>query len=336
MKCFQSHIKLASICVLAIYLSQCSSSSSSRSSNEMESSNIDEPSKPSKSAAFSKKKSTFAWSISNNKENIVVADQSEVQSIIRQLKSKTQKARNGDQSNLEALIAAQTIGKRPLKEILVNSKKLVDIEMSTNINKNLPEFTELSMAVSAWNNKKIGLARFYISKLSNSKRQKIRAGIKNLNGLIYLNQNKIPEAMAAWYSAIKEDSNYTPSILNIGLLSLYYGDFVTARKFLEKRSNTLISQKAMISLERLSGNTKKAEKLCSRLLDELSNDKAIALNCGLNNFEGLNNVSKARTLLSRASASSNRKIKTKATETLNKIRQQEAMKAQKNSKMKKK
>ena len=141
------------------------------------------------------------------------------------------------------------------------------------------------------------MAEYFLIDLKKSKNRKVKAAAHNAEGLIFLSEDKLPEAVASWNKALKADPNYKAARLNIGFISLRYGDHRTAKQMLNNMQNDWFALTGLMIAERLSGNSSKVKSLCERIDDKKSNYKPARFSCALNIFQGLGKAKDAKKAL---------------------------------------
>ena len=169
--------------------------------------------------------------------------------------------------------------------------------MKKDITRNISEIAKLELALSSLQSGKFSMAEYFLLDLKRSKNRKVRAAAHNAEGIIFLSDKKLPEAVAAWNQALKADPNYKAARLNIGFISLKYGDHRTAKKMLSNMQNDWFALTGLMIAERLAGNSSRVQSLCERIDDKKSGYKPARFSCALNLFQGLGKTKEAKSEL---------------------------------------
>ena len=156
--------------------------------------------------------------------------------------------------------------------------------------------------MSALQTGRLGLAEFYLDRLTKSKSPRIKVAAINAIGVIAIRMDRIPEAVATFREALAVEKDYEPALLNLGLLALQGGDLGTAKRALGGMQDDWFIDGSLVSLDRLEGDAAKAEQRCERVLAKHPKHKPTLINCGINAYQGQRDFKKARDYLNRALA----------------------------------
>ena len=238
----------------------------------------------------------FVNSMSNNSLTSHTVNRAKAAEIASSLGSDKTK----DPNSLYGAIAAHRLAGHTPGEALAKARALVDIELSKNIEKDLPEPAQLEIALSALQSGKLAFAEFYLDKLIRSKSPEIKAAAINALGVVALRMDRIPEAMVIFKESLAARNDYKPALLNIGFLALRGGDVATAKRALGGMQDDWYVESAFIPVLRVEGDSEKADGLCSKVLAAHPKHKPTLINCGINAYQGKADYKKARDYLNRA------------------------------------
>jgi tetratricopeptide (TPR) repeat protein len=269
--------------VLALGMNACqtggsnSSSSSSVSSSSRTRSGNDDFEKSSKreSSKLSGQRATLTTSLSNSKLLSKSYSPSKANGIV----SSVARNKNATSSDLLGRMSAERLSGGSYNQVMAVGNKLAESIIAKNVKARLPDEAIAELAISAMMSKKYHVAEQYIADLIEEKDKTSNAVGHNLNGILFLQSDRIPEAAQEFRLALKSNSRYEPAKLNLGFLALKYGDFSTAKSVLSGLQDDWLVNYAFISLERVEGS-KRAGDLCKRVLSKNSYAPAY-LNCGL-------------------------------------------------------
>lgn len=240
-------------------------------------------------------KRTLTYSMSDSPLTSKRLDRSEARDYSKDLSSSLK----GDNvKEIEGFIIARTLSGGNWAEVLGASKRLMAVKLSKNVDSELSPAAKLQIALAAINSQKYGMALHFIDELKASKVPKIQAAALNLDGLLALREDRLPEASKLWKDAIRIGGGYQPAQLNLGFLALKYGDHKTAVSALSKFQNDWFALYGLLVAQRLAGKVNQVETLCKRVLSQKEDYKPAMLSCALNKFEGKKDYGGAKKLLS--------------------------------------
>lgn len=198
------------------------------------------------------------------------------------------------------LIAAQRLAGAPISQILGLLKKLAAFVKKKNKANKIPEESLLELGLSALQHRQYGMAVFQFQSLLNAKNRRVRAGAYNAMGLIALREGRVPEAVEYWQQALKSASRYQASLLNLGFMSLKFGHFEAAKRYLSKVSGDWFAKSGLLVSNRLMNRTGVTSRICAKLLSSHPDHKPTVFNCGIHEWQSNNNIQKAKKLIGRA------------------------------------
>ncbi len=204
-----------------------------------------------------------------------------------------------DRANLIGLMAAQRMAGMGLNQVMATARKLMEVELKANINRDLPEIAKLEIVLTSIRTNRLAMAEHYLGDLLKSKNAKVRAAALTAQGMIAQSDGRTPEAISAWQEALKVVPEYPPAALNVGFAALRAGDVKTAKQTLGGLQENWFAVSGLIIAERLSGENAKAGQLCDRLLGQRPRYKPALYNCALLEFQANKNYDKAKSLLDR-------------------------------------
>lgn len=212
---------------------------------------------------------------------------------------KSQKAANAaaqTEWQLDQLVLMRLLG-ASYPALYVRSKKTMDARLSANINAKTPERLLLELASTAFKQGKVVLAEFYIRQISASKNAFWVSNALTLQGLIYLKENKLPEAALEWQAALAKSPSNQAAATNLGLMALKYGDLKTAVQRLSRAGGHWQAKLGLAIAARQQKQYPKARALCNQVLSQQKRSKSALLSCALVEADGFKNVAKASAYL---------------------------------------
>lgn len=207
-----------------------------------------------------------------------------------------------DVNSLAAAIAANRLAGRGVNDVLSEARQIADIEMSKNVERDIPELVQLELGLVGVQSGRLAFAEFWLDKLLKSKNATIRASAINAKGVVAIRMERIPEAMVLFKEALAVNSEYKPALMNIGFLALQGGDVVTAKRALGGMQDDWYVMSGLVSVLRLEGEVDKADAICEKVLSQHPKHKPTLINCGINSWQGRKDYKKARDYLNRALA----------------------------------
>lgn len=197
--------------------------------------------------------------------------------------------------DLEKLIHLQAVSRQPFWEIWQNAQKLSRLIQG---NRGISDNVKLDLSMAALRSGKYAIAEYFLGPLASGSRvARVKAGANNAIGVMYLLEGKHQEASIYFKKALSASAGYPPSVLNLGLLQLRFGDFANARRTLNRTSANWFVNSSMIVIERHLGKISQASALCNRVLAKKANDKMTKVNCAIIELKENKNYKKARKLL---------------------------------------
>lgn len=279
---------------------------------------------------------SFSYSLSNNSMTSQTVNQKKAQSAFSDLKRSLKAPKWKDRKDLLASLSIGAIGGVGLGDVLAQARKLIDVELRKDIKKELPDYALLQIALNALRARKLSLAEHFIFRLEKSKNRQIKAAAYTAEGLIALIDKKEPEAIAAWEDALKANPGFKAALLNIGFLSLKYGDYRTAKKRLGNLRNDWFALYGLAVAARLEGNPNRASSICHNLLSKKPDYKPAIFTCALNEYQGKKNYKEAKEMLNKMLKSGRGSpiIDEKAYKIIEKIEREESEDRRKKAQMK--
>ncbi|MEZ4742149.1 MAG: hypothetical protein R3B45_06860 [Bdellovibrionota bacterium] len=242
---------------------------------------------------------TFVHSLSNNAMTSKVVSRANAAQLTSKLSSSAKGLDAKAKNALVSMISAQRLAAKPFSAILSDARQLADIELKAGVSHDLPEVVKLELALAALQSKDFGMFDFLILPLTTSKHRKIKAAALNALGVITLMEDRVPEAAEYFKDALKVVSDYEAAMLNLGFLSLKYGDLSTAKRMLARVHNDWFSESAKLIIARQNGENEEAGRLCKKLMGGKEHKPTI-FNCGLFEWLGKKNIKQAKILINKA------------------------------------
>ena len=219
-------------------------------------------------------------------------------SIAESLNGKLAKPTSKDRGNLVGLISMQSIAGLPTEELFSATRRLIEMEMAKDINKEVPEVTSLHLALAALNVRNLAMTEHFIYKIIDStKSKRMKAAAYTIEGIIALLDERLPEAVSSWQDALKQDGEYRPALLNIGFLALRYGDFKTARANLAKLEDDFYASYGLLVAARIEGKSGEVEELCGKVLGKKAKYRPAIFSCALHEYQIKRNYKKAQAMI---------------------------------------
>lgn len=200
---------------------------------------------------------------------------------------------------IDQLVLMRLLGSQ-YAQLYSKSKKTMDTKLAADINAKTPERLLLELANTAFRQGKVVLAEFYIRQIIAGKNPFWHSTAQTLQGLIYLKENKLPEAALEWQAALAKNPNNQGAATNLGLMALKYGDLRTAKQRLARAGNHWQARLGLAIAARQQKQFTKARSLCNQVLSEKRTSKTALLSCALVEADGFKNVAKANELLDQA------------------------------------
>ena len=218
--------------------------------------------------------------------------------IAESLNGKLAKPTAKDRSALMGLISIQALAGLPTDELFSSTRRLVEMEMAKDINKDISDVTTLHLALAALNVRNLALTEHFIYKIiDTTKNKRVEAAAYTIEGMIAMLDERLPEAVASWQSALKSDADFRPANLNIGFLALRYGDFKTARAHLAKVEDDFYANYGLLVAARIEGKSGEVEELCTKVLGKKAKYRPAIFSCALNEFQVKRNFKKAQAMI---------------------------------------
>jgi len=243
---------------------------------------------------------TAVSSNSNNPLSGFAVSRSKAEESVQKLEAAVRDKNAHDQGNFLGLMTAQRLAGMSTEKVIATGKRLAELEMKKNVERELPDAGKLEIALTAIRANQFGMAEHFIGMLLKSKNARIRAGAYNAEGIMAMHDGRLPEAMVAWNEALKLVNDYQPALFNAGFVALKHGDYKTAKQMLGGLQENWFAASGLIVAERLSGDSGKASSLCDRVLGKEPHYKVGLYNCGLLEFQNVKNYDKAKSYLNRA------------------------------------
>jgi len=236
---------------------------------------------------------TVIVSESGNRLTPYLVDKRRADMAAKRLAGVVSSSKKGNRKDLVALMSAQRLAGSGLNNVMETAKKLVLHEIQTDPKRGLPGFAKLELALSAVHNKKYSFAEYYLYDLTSSSNKALKSAAYTLQGIIHINDDRLPEAVESWLEALKADPTYRPALLNLGFVSLKFGDFDRAKQYLSKGNRSWYESYGLLVAERMTNGADKAAALCRTVLSANPRHKPTLLSCALNEYQGTKNFAAA-------------------------------------------
>lgn len=286
-----------------LFLQSCATTSSSDSgggaSSEKFTKNQDTEVDDSDLGTYADSKS-LVQSLSNNPMTSRTINRNKVKGATSKFSKTTKGTKAQNIEHYEDLIAIERVAGVSTFRLLSHLKGLAESTVSGKAGDLLSENARLEVGLGALQQRQYSMASFFFEGLFQAKNKRVRAGAYNGMGIIALNENRVPEAAEYWRQALKEVAGYEASLLNLGFISLKFGHFESALRYLSRLSKDWFAQSGLLVASRLTSKTGETAKLCSRLLQTNASHKPTAFNCGIHEWQSNNNIAKAKKLISKA------------------------------------
>ncbi len=248
-------------------------------------------------------------SLSNNRYTSGAINKQKVSDFGQKLEASIMKDKNAlSEKNyaqtLTTLISAQRLSGAGVGSILETARKYIVIGMRKNVNKQLPAFSKLDVALAAIKEKKLALAEYFLNDLLADKEvdKEIKAGCYTALGMIAMSESRIPEAVELWKKALGVDSDYKAALLNIGFVATQYGDVKTAQATLGKLSSDWYALSGLIVTDRFTAESTRIPAMCSKVLSKNKAHKPALISCGYYELQINHDFKAARSYSTKASS----------------------------------
>ena len=231
-------------------------------------------------------KGTLSYSLSQNRMTGKRLDTKKASEYSSDLKGATKKADFKKRLQFEGYVIARALSGAGFDDVLAASRRLMGTLMSKKVDSELPPGIKLQLALAALKSGRYTMVSHFLSQVRDAKSPKLKAAALNLEGLLALRDERLPEAAEFWQESLKVVSNYKPARLNLGFLALKYGDHITAKKMLGSMQNDWFAVYGLVVAERLAGNSSRVVSLCRSLEGKKKNFKPGMLSCALNKYQG--------------------------------------------------
>lgn len=245
----------------------------------------------------------FTYSVSNNKSTSMTISQNSGQEINAILDNKLsdEKKLPKDKKKLVDFymksIAIMSATNREFDSVFALAKNVLE----KNPNKNQQEQIKINLAVSAYKNLNFSLSKYLAEKLFlTSKDRSIKAAAANLLGIIEIKKKEYQAGISYFKLALKYDNRYLASLLNLGFLSIKFGDFNGASRYLSSVPKDWFIKSGFVVIDRWSNSPNKIDNYCSSLKGKKSEFKTILYNCALGYYQSLNKIDKASEFFTKA------------------------------------
>lgn len=229
--------------------------------------------------------SNFTLSTSNNPLTNKTVNKDKAQSLVKDIQGDIKNPTFKDRKQMIALMAVKAVAGFTVDNMLDTAQALVNVEMSKDIRREMPEVARMQIILSAIRSRNFALAEYFMADLADSKNKRIKAALSTAEGFIAYLEDRIPEAVYFWNEALKHDPDYEPALLNIGYTALRFGDYVTARKMLSQLNEDWFALTGVLIAARLQGDKSTVEDLCGKVASK-DNNKPARLSCALHKYEG--------------------------------------------------
>ena len=238
--------------------------------------------------------STLVTSISNNRLTSRTVDKKNASDLARSLKGK-------NLNDLQDSVYAERLSARGVNAVLSKAQKMMDKLFTKGIKQDLPETVKLEIALAAVQVTNVSLANIFLQDIiKGSKNAKLKAAAYNAKGVLFLKMNEIPDAALSFKQALKLSPNYPAAIFNLGMLTLKYGDFGTARRYLTQIQSDWYAKIGLVVAERNLMNNSRVQSLCDQLMRSKGEHKMVLYNCGLYFAQNKGDKKKGVELITRA------------------------------------
>lgn len=245
--------------------------------------------------AVSSTLNTVVFSNANNPLSLHTVNKDKAQDLVKDLNNSLKKPTFKDRKELIALLSVKAVAGFGIDNMLDTAQTLVNLEMSRDIRRDLPEMAKIQIILSAIRTRNFAMAEHFIALLSESKNRKVRSFLSLSEGFIAYLEDRVPEAVFFWTEALKHQSDYAPAKLNLAFVALRYGDHVSAKRLLDGMDRDTFALTGMIIAERIAGNGSAVNSLCSKVSSK--DYKPAMFSCALHKFEGEKKYDEAIKLL---------------------------------------
>lgn len=302
---------ILSTAVSVYTFSSCATGGKKKSSKEVQSSSYSSKRSGRKASssggnriAVSGNERPFVSSLGNASMTSKEVSKSKARGIADRIERKVKASKNVSADDVMAAMSAKRISGAGYNSVVNTAKRLVGQEVRKNINSELPDVAELELAIAAFQEKRYGMAEYYIIKLRESKLAQLRSAALTLDGLMLYRFRTVRAAVEAWRAALKEDASNQAARLNLAVLAIEHGDSKNAVRNLSGTEQDWFVSGLLASAEKLQLKGKRAQDLCRKALGSQPKNRMLLYNCGLVDYQVANDFNGANDKLGKANSMS--------------------------------
>ena len=213
-------------------------------------------------------------------------------------KTKLKKAE--DYLAVQAMLGADYTSAYTMSRVFIDESRKLNGSKSKTTTVNIKEREKLNLAASLIRRKNTTGATFLIEQLVNSKDKEISASAYNMLGVISIMMNRNNLAAADFKTALSKKSSHEAARLNLGYLSLKYGKYSDAKKYLTGFSKDWYAVLGLAVASYQMGDYKGSQRYCDQALKLNPKSKSLYFNCGLQDYYITGDTKKVRTFFDRA------------------------------------
>jgi tetratricopeptide (TPR) repeat protein len=184
------------------------------------------------------------------------------------------------------ILSLNRLANKGMAEIIKTTRELMAEELKRDVNRPIPLPVRLELALSSIESKRLSMAEYFLVDLLESKDNTLKAAAHTAVGLIYLQEDKLAEAVASFEEALKTDGSFEAARFNLALIAARFGDFVLAKRLLPPQQRS-----ALIAMHRHSDGDGEAQKICANPQGPVE-----TFNCGLFFLQNKNDLDAANIL----------------------------------------
>lgn len=259
---------------------------------------------------LSKSYKTFTTSATNSSQTSKRVSREKLAITLEKLRADVQGAsgqtklqKSEDYIAVQSLLGADYSSAYTMSRVFVDESRKINSSGSKSSKSSagkIGEREKLNMATALVRKKNTTGATFLIEQLVSSKNKSTSASAYNLLGVLSIMMNRNNLAAADFKSALKKQPNHEAARMNLGYLSLKYGMYSDAKKYLSGFSKDWFAVSGLAVAAYQTGDYKGSQRYCDQALKLNPKSKALYFNCGLQDYYITGDTKKVRTYFDKA------------------------------------
>ncbi|MDD9952513.1 MAG: hypothetical protein OXT67_13205 [Zetaproteobacteria bacterium] len=161
------------------------------------------------------------------------------------------------------------------------------------------EQVQQTLALGAFQARRLELARYLYEGLVASQEREVRALAQNALGVMAYMEQDTYQTLLHWDAALHEIADYPATVLNMIHFHMQHGDAASAKNYALRLhdTDTAVAQSVLVAAERLSGNAYDTEYLCESFPRNHGFSVSVAYTCAVYYYLNKRNAQKSLQLL---------------------------------------